>query len=1247
MRDNNFRKTEAGIIVVLFFIGGVLLPMSSAVQLVKENRNNSIIMDSFETDEYFEGYPLQVSEYSPYIDVYDYFNREQQTFDEIENDMGYNVDAGDRINTANIIYIGEIVDDAPGRTRVGYLDPDGNDDADWYKFYVCEGQTIQVSLDTSQNFDCNIHDIVGNNVGKSYTAEETGLYFLKVFSNEGANAGNYIVDLSLANQNDAGTGSDAGDDINSATTITEGDYVGYMDMNDVEDWYSFSVSSGQGIYFNIVPLEKSDYDLHLYSPNGVLVVSEQYYGEDTITYPADMSGNWKVKIDMFPGWDASKWPDNYFLYGSGPYEFTLELGGSYEKPISPLPQPDIKPIAQTFIINDDPSSISDEYSYLAAVPAANYYSNGDRYVSPIIYQGVDDLTNWFGTVDDSTQYLIDDWNAYLDQNGLTPEEYIVPDDPVQAAADIAEKYWETSDTAVVVIDGSEFEDQTEKIIDDDYNMNSKPQIKKYYPGDFKIFNEIPSVPMFIGKQWGAIHMIALGDSYGGDTGLLTPRYEEVKFDDWPHPYDVVGPDYDTWYPITKPGLWIPEITSEADLEELQIILYPGDRYKVPVKTTDCSIEVKLETDEPSTLIAYLIDPEGNVRRPTIEKWNGGEIKPLHWWNGGHWEENFDDYRYWIIEPHTEFSFDLHYPMIGDWTIIVVPYFEHPSLYGEFVGQYHLTTVIRNHNSDRVNSAISAANAAVIASSEHAPLLYVNKDDVPSETADALSSLGVSNIIFVNLNEVSSASPSGDVTEYKTMQDIVDAIKSKTYSDNFITITSMGTGMGFFAPAAMLAAYHTSPVLSISEAADGYDLLDKMVKWEEFVADHYHGCRTMGHLPAMQEPIDISNPPTLLKLILYYFKNDKQLPPTGLDLKLQWYSQIYKSIHSWIESYGLDVEGKEAYMFVGPRDTDIASHVSRVFMGNESYAGHIMFDTPAMDSMQISRSILYPALIFLNPGRDVTSAVLMNHWEDYTWTTNNGVETNNDVTRKIKEYFSSNGRTYEGHTLWSNLLERYNEGASIIYHCSHGTGGSAMCVMYENINEQFPLAELTHEYLKDFTWWDGWRGYYYDDSLTKSPREDGRFWCNPTDTPYNNLYDPIHFKWADQLFENLHSQINLWMSCTTGHNFGPEIYLEHGAVLWYGNSNTGRSPQTDMQDSIWFEKFLVEGQSIGEAQTSILWNFDRDYTTLDPTSIYGISSINEGDRYGDGTGLVNTWVVFGDPTLQVYNPTWTEPVPVQG
>jgi hypothetical protein len=368
----------------------------------------------------------------------------------------------------------------------------------------------------------------------------------------------------------------------------------------------------------------------------------------------------------------------------------------------------------------------------------------------------------------------------------------------------------------------------------------------------------------------------------------------------------------------------------------------------------------------------------------------------------------------------------------------------------------------------------------------------------------------------------------------------------------------------------------------------------------------------------------------------------EFPHPGFDLKLRWYSQTYESIASFIDSYQLDLPGKEALLFVSPRDTDIRSHIARAVEGNKSYAGQIPVETPAFSTALICRNILYPALIYVNPGRDITSAVLMNHWESYDWITNDGERYTNQFTKRVKELFSSYDRSFQAHIIWDNILDRYNDGSSVMYHSSHGTGGSGICCMYKNFAEQFPYAELAHEHLLDFDWWDAWRGYYYDNRETKTAREDGRFWCNPSEP---NLYDIVHFKWCDQLFDNLHSQVTLWQSCTTAHHFGPMIYLEHGSVMWYGNANTGRSPQTDFMDSWWFEDFFINGMGIGESHANILWLFGRDYTTMDPTTIYGDSSMDSSAQVsGDGEGLVNTWVYFGDPTLQLYRPDWDEPIP---
>ena len=121
----------------------------------------------------------------------------------------------------------------------------------------------------------------------------------------------------------------------------------------------------------------------------------------------------RLKLYNWPGWDTSKWPDNYFLYGSGVYLMKLTVGGTAESPVGPVPQTEIIPVAQTFKIANDPDGSDDEYAFLAAVPAAVYKEGGKQYVSPVVYTGDSAITSWFGTADDTTQYLLDDWSEYL------------------------------------------------------------------------------------------------------------------------------------------------------------------------------------------------------------------------------------------------------------------------------------------------------------------------------------------------------------------------------------------------------------------------------------------------------------------------------------------------------------------------------------------------------------------------------------------------------------------------------------------------------------------------------------------------------------------------------------------------------------------------------------------------------------------------------------------------------------------
>lgn len=1174
------------------------------------------------------------------IDEMRYVPSETVAFADEQNDIGYNVDAGDSLRRSYEFYAGEPVNEnIPGRGRTGSLDPSSGDDADCYRFSVCQGQTINYAVTPSQ-FTIELYDSNEALVSSGSTAELTDWYFLKIYS-PSDQAGEYTFSVQLNGQNDANSGSDAGDTINAATPISSGTYDGYLDSNDLEDWFSFEASNGQGIFVDIEMQEESDYDIHLYNPNNEKVHEAQFYGDDSLEFPADISGTWKIQVDIFPGWDEDKWPDDYYLYGSGVYELTLTLGGTAEAPptLKPL-QHEINPVAQTFIVEDDQQSNKDEYAYIAAIPAANYIENGQRYVSPIVYQGCDIIPNWFTSIDDTTQYLLDDWNAYLERHDLTAVEHTVSSDPVSAAASIATEQWTSTGTAVLTIDGSTFEDTTTKVIDEDVSFTSTKESDRFTPDQLtELTSAFFTKIMYLGPQWGMIHLEAEGDEFEGDTMVLSPRYEAFMADWWPHDSSIPGEDKDTFFPISKPGIWMPHVTAIDGLEALNVIKYTGNRHTVEIGSEDVSLEVTLTTQQESRLIAYLIDPEGNIRRPQYPHWNGGEIKEIHQWMGGHWFDDFDEYRHLLIEPHTEYTVDIHNPMQGTWTVLVVPYLNTETWEASFSGTYHITAAIRQHNMDRVNAGLSAANAAVIASQHHVPLLYVEKDTIPQQTSDALNVLGVSNIIFVNINDVSSATPGGSVTEYTTMQSVIDAIKENPESDNVITMTSFATGDGYFAPSSMIAAYHGGPVLNIAEAKTAYNTIDKYQTFREITGDYYHGTRSLGHLPMMSEDIGIDNPPSYLELLIYYFKNDQTLPPFGLDLKKQWLTTVVDDIYNLIEGYGLNNPGQEAYIFVSNRDGDIRDSIARALNGNNSYAGIIPVETSAFSSDIIVRSILYPAIIYANPGKDVTTSQHMNYFTgQYDHVGNNGVKYTTYAPRDNKNSFKSFDRFYEGHCIFDNLLARLNEGALISIYSGHGTGGSGMSSMYKNVAEQFPQNELYHEQLKDFDWWDSWAGYSgYDERMTKTIRDQAMSIYNAEEP---SLYDIIHFKWIDQQFENLHSEVDIWSSCTTTSHFGPIVYLSHGTTAYAGCLGSGYVLVDDLYKSWVLRDMLIKGYTIGEAFSLNHWIVNRDFTTNDPSSVYGAASF-----FADGISSNNA--ILGVPTLQLYNPTWEEPVPIAG
>jgi hypothetical protein len=1235
----DFKKSRIeAVVIALLFIGTALIVPVSTLATDALNKTQT-------TTNPYNNYYIDDSD-GPFVLDRSYYLQDPNpasTGKADNDDAGYKKDAGLDLPRALALYPGELVDETPGRGRFGKIS--STDTNDWYFFSVCQGQPIVFTVTPPTGFDVdlslwtNVGDMVtsSNNTGDiaetvTYTATYSGKWYICIQYVDGSGTGRYSFTVSFPGQNDANSGNDAPNVRTSALLLTPGYYHGYLDMNDPYDWYKIQVTSGQGIHAILDVKDYcylADFDLQLYNPSGVLVYEGNEYYDDEFNYPADASGEWSIRVDIFPGWvdcpQPTEW--SYYSYGSGAYNLTLVLESSGDDIPGPVPQPDITPVAQTFSVANDPDSTKDDFGYLAAIPACNYLDGGQRYLAPILYTGDDTPTAYwdddtsFGTVDDTTQYLIDDWETYLDLFGKTPVQYTLPEDPIEAAAEIATQNWGSSDTAVVAVDGSGLADEVKTVLKRTATLKRQSSVEEV-PGDSaKIANIGGSYgyPIFLGPKWCALNVSMYGT--GGATptiGAILPLYLTMAQDWWPSPNDAEGPKNDMYYPVTRAGIWVAGTDIVKETWNFKITKYAGDRYRFRITNPDTVINAKITTTEESDLLLFLVDPQGIVRAPVMASWNG-PVNPIHVWNG---LENPPEnpWRYWNPEPHTEYPVEVLHPETGIWTAIVVP----RNANGSNV-KYSLNVDVRTVNPDRADAEISAANAAVIASLNHLPLLYVTEDSVPAATEDAFTELGVTNVIFVERGEI-GANVRNDLPtidkDLKTMQDIVDEIKSYSASENYVTATSTKTGEGYFAPAAMLAAYHGSPVIRVEDAPDGDPAVvaQRIHSWQRWDGDFYHGSRSTGHLPEASEPVEQNKLKVYLTLIKYFLGQNVTVPPYGLDAKRYWNEELYTKFHDYIVSLNLDTEGQEGYAIVAPRD-DICLELHSVLMGNNSYAGDIPGTTPAYSNDIVVRNVLYPALIFANPGRDITTTQMINFPDGGSWRTNDGKTTASFSSRDVKNSFSSHLRTYEGHCLWVAYLERMEEGAGVFYYSGHGTGGSGMSGQYY---------QTEHCNYPEQIWWDAWRGYMFDNWRTS--RDNGMVWYN-AEPP--TLYDIIHYKWVDELLPNLCSQAVFYMSCTTFDGDGPMIYLDHGAVIAYGNAGTGLCPEADLQDDMFFRDVMISGEPIGPAYSKQVWLHFRDFTTSDPTSMYGSSSMQ----------VTTIQCIYGDPSLIVYSPEWTAPTPI--
>jgi len=698
----------------------------------------------------------------------------------------------------------------------------------------------------------------------------------------------------------------------------------------------------------------------------------------------------------------------------------------------------VVPIKRATFVNFDENGYLDDYAYLAAVPTSVFNDSCKLFSNPLLfYQDeypVEEDKELSLNARQGIDYFMEDWMAYcngqLDQITLInvpkskldaswkAKEYtlIQGTDPYTIASDLALNDWSYSDNAVIaVIDNFEnYNEKTEGKIKGSFSINKEirklqfkvPQTNKLNP-QFNEFTVPEGYVYLIGRAWYSC--VYLG--FPGITNISIPSGDKdlqlyCKYDgDWMQVVAAsewnanagMDKEYARCY-VYKPGQWLAGITDVptkkighyGSFREIISNIIKGVTYKVDIEMYpgavipfDVSppyycrdIEFKFECKNSNVKFGFfLIGPSGekilNDENGVIKLDKIGECSP-----GEHYQ--------FAVYTEDDVSGSYDYEIKYSWA--------------------------QNKTKAEGNSLTSATEGAVLASMINAPLLYTSSTRLSDETKNVLYKLGVEKIYLVNLGDrlsqkvVSEIEDIADVKEnYIEYKDVYDSIKELSDSVDivFSTIDSWSywyasdlkpagekEGALFIGPAAFIAAHHGSPVLIV----DNHPELSSAIVWHnEFWRGHSLGYVT----------------PTVSEMYL-----------TG------------KRVCRFFEKYGFKDTDKRAIITVADQ-YDIGASWDRMFVGRGS-PGRFTF-SPVDIPYWVSRSVFYPALIFVNPAMDPNGIELIN-----------GSKSIRGPFGRLKIIKPSGPENFKYPILQSYMpvyLHRFNERASkywgFTYQCANG------------------------------------------------------------------------------------------------------------------------------------------------------------------------------------------------------------------
>ncbi len=187
-----------------------------------------------------------------------------------------------------------------------------SEDKDYFSFSVIKGNIINVTMiphNLIMNFDLtlytpefdphqNLRD-AGLQETVIRSSRSTDNFTILIAPESISDVGNYSFTITLINQNDFDSGTDAGNSFGDSLSITSGISNGTLVWgSDDEDFYQISLVKGEIIDIDLVPLNTTNVDIEFYDENPTLLdTSDNIVGiNESIYHSISVPGDYRLRV---------------------------------------------------------------------------------------------------------------------------------------------------------------------------------------------------------------------------------------------------------------------------------------------------------------------------------------------------------------------------------------------------------------------------------------------------------------------------------------------------------------------------------------------------------------------------------------------------------------------------------------------------------------------------------------------------------------------------------------------------------------------------------------------------------------------------------------------------------------------------------------------------------------------------------------------------------------------------------------